>query len=203
MEKENIQKYKNKAKASFKTKKNLFVFYLAINKELKISDLSFDEFKITDNLVKLYTSEYWQQELDYTINGLKISEIEKRINIIENENIELFTQLEKEYIASFSNIFPESDFDKLLLINECHYCKITVDEIEQLGNRKLLFKKNLRGWNLEIDRINSNYEYFPENCVMSCYWCNNAKTDEFTEAEFLKIGVEIKKIWKDRLNDFR
>jgi len=34
---------------------------------------------------------------------------------------------------------------------------------------------------------------------MVCYWCNNAKTDEFTEEEFSKIGREIRNIWDDRL----
>lgn len=34
---------------------------------------------------------------------------------------------------------------------------------------------------------------------MACYWCNNAKTDEFTAEEFKEIGKEIRKIWDVRL----
>lgn len=193
------QKYQTKAKDSFKTKINLFLFQAAITKQLNFTKNDFEKFKITDELVKCYTSEYWQQELDYSIYGLKIPEIENAIKLLEKESIEILKELEKEYINTFSRIFPESDFDKLLSKNECHYCKITIEEIEKLGDNKLLYKKNLRGWNFEIDRLNSNFEYTPHNCVMSCYWCNNAKTDEFSETEFLKIGASIRKVWEERL----
>jgi len=64
----------------------------------------------------------------------------------------------------------------------------------------MLFKKSERGWNLEIDRKNSNYEYTKDNCVMCCYWCNNAKTDEFTYPEFKEIGLAFKQVWDKRLS---
>ena len=198
MNNETRQKFKTKAKDSFKTKKNLFLFHTAISKQLNFTKSDFEKFKITDDLVKCYSAEYWQQETDYQINGLEISEIESTINVIEKKYTDIIKELETDYVDSFSKIFPEEDFEKLLSVRECHYCKITIGEIEELGNRKLLYKKTLRGWNLEIDRLNSNFEYTPKNCVMSCYWCNNAKTDEFTEAEFLKIGAEIKKVWENR-----
>ncbi|MCK9206401.1 MAG: hypothetical protein M0P66_04740 [Salinivirgaceae bacterium] len=198
MKNEYLQKYKAKAKDSFKTKKNLFLSHSVINGEIEFNKRDFENFDISSDLVKCYTSEYWQQELDYPIKGLKISEIETAINVIEKNYADLIKELEKDYLDSFSKVFPETDFEELLSEKECHYCKITVDEIDKLGIRKLLYKKALRGWNLEIDRLNSNFEYFPKNCVMSCYWCNNAKTDEFSEAEFFKIGAEIKKVWEDR-----
>jgi len=72
-------------------------------------------------------------------------------------------------------------------------------KINQLAINRKLYKKNERGWKLEIDRINSNLEYKPNNCVMACYWCNNAKTDEFTYEEFKEIGKEIRKVWETRL----
>jgi hypothetical protein len=46
----------------------------------------------------------------------------------------------------------------------------------------------------------ANLEYLMENCVTCCYWCNNTKTDEFSYYEFKKVGVEIEKIWHERLN---
>jgi len=70
-----------------------------------------------------------------------------------------------------------------------------------LATKRKLFKKNERGWSLEIDRKNSNLEYSKENCVMSCYWCNNAKTDEFTAEEFAVIGKAIAMVWHDRLRE--
>ena len=38
-----------------------------------------------------------------------------------------------------------------------------------------------------------------ENCVVCCYWCNNAKTDEFNYYEFIPIGKEIQRAWEARL----
>ena len=198
MKNEIQQKYKIKAKDSFRTKKNLFIFYSVINRKSEVNKHDFENFVISEDLVKCYTSEYWQQDLEYLIEGLKIAEIETAINEFEKNYVDIIKELEANYINTFSRIFPVEDFEKLLSESECHYCKISVKEVNVLGVRKLLYKKTLRGWNLEIDRLNSNFEYTPENCVMSCYWCNNAKTDEFTEAEFLKIGAEIKKVWEDR-----
>ena len=53
---------------------------------------------------------------------------------------------------------------------------------------------------MEIDRKEPNLEYTKENCVWCCYWCNNAKTDEFKYKEFKKVGAVIETIWNDRLN---
>jgi Na+-translocating ferredoxin:NAD+ oxidoreductase RNF subunit RnfB len=89
--------------------------------------------------------------------------------------------------------------EKLLDENECHYCHITIDQIKQLAEKHKIYEKTLRGWTLEIDRLNSNFEYTPDNCVMACYWCNNAKTDEFTGKEFREIGKAIRKVWDERL----
>ena len=85
---------------------------------------------------------------------------------------------------------------------ECHYCKITESEIVQLiqiSGKQLTKRK--RGHKLEIDRKQPNESYANiMNLVLSCYWCNNAKTDTFSEDEFKSIGEAIGKIWKDRLS---
>ena len=79
---------------------------------------------------------------------------------------------------------------------------ITEDMISDLIGEKQIHKKHItRGWSLEIDRKKPNHEYSEENCVWCCYWCNNAKTDEFTYKEFKKIGETIKTVWNDRLKN--
>jgi 5-methylcytosine-specific restriction endonuclease McrA len=84
---------------------------------------------------------------------------------------------------------------------ECHYCHITKAQISELIEKQQLFKKHItRGWTLEIDRKIPYLEYTEDNCVTCCYWCNNAKTDEFSYDEFKKIGIEIEKIWNERLD---
>ena len=57
-----------------------------------------------------------------------------------------------------------------------------------------------RGRKLELDRKQPELEYKDfDNIVFACYWCNNTKTDIFTEEEFKKVGEVFNEIWKDRL----
>lgn len=204
MTKEESAKYAIKAKDSFKTKKNLFVFSLAVGANHTFTYDEFNDFKITDDLVKQYTSEYWQEYEDHIISNWTIKEIAEKIKRIEANNIELLKLCEVNYVENFDDIFPKNQFVHLIRKERekgCYYCHITEGEIEKLGIKQKLNKKSFRGWSLEIDRLNSNFEYTNENCVMACYWCNNAKTDEFTKEEFLEIGKVIQQIWEKRLND--
>lgn len=83
----------------------------------------------------------------------------------------------------------------------CHYCGITQGELNKLHDIGILNKRSNRGRTLEIDRKIPNERYTNiSNLVYSCYWCNNAKTDTFTENEFMIIGKAISIIWKQRLN---
>ena len=42
-------------------------------------------------------------------------------------------------------------------------------------------------------------DYKLDNVVLACYWCNNAKTDEFSPNEFKEIARGINEVWKRRL----
>ena len=78
---------------------------------------------------------------------------------------------------------------------ECHYCSLTEEESQKIvmlgilkSNRFPLNGKITRGrargvW-LEIDRKNPKGKYSQNNCVLSCYFCNNDKSDVFNEAEY-------------------
>ncbi len=82
----------------------------------------------------------------------------------------------------------------------CHYCGITNQELESLWEKFPTLTKRNRGRKLEIDRKEPNLPYnMIDNLVFSCYWCNNAKTDTFSETEFKEIGKIINQIWKIRL----
>jgi len=61
MDNQSRQKYRIKAKDSFITKKNLFLFSIAIQEQYFFSDQAFRDFIISDDLVKIYSAEYWQQ----------------------------------------------------------------------------------------------------------------------------------------------
>ncbi len=87
----------------------------------------------------------------------------------------------------------------------CKYCSITQNEIDQLFelNQVQFTRGGKRGRNLEIDRKLSKIDYGSDfnNLVLSCYWCNNAKTDEFSYEEFKPVGVAIGNILKNRLKN--
>ena len=54
---------------------------------------------------------------------------------------------------------------------------------------------------MEIDRKAPNQEYSDDNCEPICYWCNNAKTDEFSAEEFKPIGMAIGNALRARLKN--
>jgi 5-methylcytosine-specific restriction endonuclease McrA len=83
---------------------------------------------------------------------------------------------------------------------ECHYCGITPTKLDQLHLLKIVNKQPTRGRTLEIDRKRPDEKYSDlSNLTYACYWCNNAKTDTFTEEEFMIIGAAIAIVWKKRL----
>lgn len=112
----------------------------------------------------------------------------------------LYEYLRKFYLKN-NILFSCCDFIKLISNTKCYYCGISIEQIEELGtNRKLYNKRSdTRGYSLEIDRKSPNLEYSKDNCCMACYWCNNAKTDEFSEDEFKNIAYGINITWNKRL----
>jgi hypothetical protein len=56
MTKAEFVKYRSKAKDSFKTKKNLLIFSLAIDSKHTFTINEFDSFRITESLVKQYST---------------------------------------------------------------------------------------------------------------------------------------------------
>jgi 5-methylcytosine-specific restriction endonuclease McrA len=65
------------------------------------------------------------------------------------------------------------------------------DTIDHYGH---YFRGGRRGKRLEVDRMISDQPYSPENCVLACYPCNNAKSDVFTYEEFVEIGKTIGRV---------
>lgn len=197
-------KYNKKAKDSFKTKWNLFLFECALNGKADFTILEFDDFKILDELVHIYAAKYFQYlDDDIVENQMTVKDIYKWITSLEKNKSDLKSELENQYVKNFEDVFSLHDFERFVngrdSVPRCAYCNINESIINELANKEKIFKKSQRGYSFEIDRKNSNKEYSKENCVLSCYWCNNAKTDEFTYEEFKEIGKSIEKIWKNRL----
>jgi len=78
---------------------------------------------------------------------------------------------------------------------KCHYCEIEEKTVQELVCSGYLVSKRFpsdhrltrgrsRGVWLELDRKNPLGLYSEENCVLCCYFCNNDKSDIFTEEEY-------------------
>ena len=83
----------------------------------------------------------------------------------------------------------DENIEKMIKDAQCYYCGVTIRQINQLAELGKLFTKRSRGYTMEIDQIDAFGGYTDKNCVACCYWCNNAKTDEFIKAEFKTIAA--------------
>lgn len=219
-----LNKYKSKMNDSFNSLMRLKSFKKLVE-ELKIDKkfvINADFFKalpfnedIIDIEIELYVNKYMQHVL--IIEGIERKVIERAFSAVHyltastkpktfskvntfNEVEVAFNNCKVIYEKRFNELFPKEIFYKLLFGRHCDYCGISTKEIEFLRVNNKIFSKSGRGFTLEIDRLQPNLEYSEKNCCMSCYWCNNAKTDEFSCTEFTQhIAPGIRNIWNYRL----
>ena len=209
--------YNDKLVDSLATRIQLFLFWKSFDKEvIKTEDIAnyideIEKFEIANDLANLYSNTYYQTKLkekrEILFNGKNayVDNICKNIpsktkikELLRNE----LKPLKDKYKEKFEKIFPLKEFEKMTKDETtCSYCGISLDQIKALGENKKLNNKrsDTRGYTLEIDRMLPNLEYSEKNCCMACYWCNNAKTDEFSPEEFKPIARGINKIWNKRL----
>jgi len=192
------KKYKARAEANYKAKLPIYLFHCCIKQKTPVYD-EFIKYKLDDTIIEKYATEYMQAREEEEIGGVLRDEIYYFIK--ENKENDSFKYNNKEYIIHFQEVLSINDFEQLISKEECSYCGISLKQIENLGYEGKLYNKRAytRGYSLEIDRMNPNKEYTLDNICMSCYWCNNAKTDEFTVEEFEGIARGINRIWQKRL----
>ncbi len=212
--------YESKRQDSFLTKLQIFLFTRAfdghitdyLRKDQDDIKKEFNEFKLDNEIAELYCSQYYQFETNIQIclNGKQFTIKQIVEHLMDRDKYLLSRKNLKTFLGEFHytllkdyDFIGENDFKKITENDTCSYCGISKEKISLLGdNAKLRNKRSdTRGYNLEIDRKNPNLEYTKDNCCMSCYWCNNAKTDEFTVAEFKEIAKGINMAWNSRLNE--
>lgn len=108
---------------------------------------------------------------------------------------------QKEYARAKKNLYKKEraafdSADKLAewfvekLISQkysCYYCETSIFDINKLINGGYLKTRAVRGGGLRgpVLEIDKNDEtYVPENCVLSCYYCNNDKSYTSTMNEY-------------------
>lgn len=197
---------------SFNTKLELYTFWRCCTRK-EVGSFTFSEFRwfsITDEIIELHLKAWnltGNEKL--SLDGLTMSEIDNQIESWSLNNQKIKEKLFDNYRLYFiTELFPFSEFEKIYSSDPqnrvCHYCKINDKDLEEMESYGQIRTKRSRGFSMEVDRLNSNREYRADNIVLSCYWCNNAKSDEFTEPEFHDfIGPGISKIWDQRRLRYR
>ena len=136
--------------------------------------------------------------------GFRYIKDAKHIRAVYKENYEIMKcNFFKFYKKDVWDDYETKEIEKILKPQCCYYCKIDLDDIYNLSENLELYSKRAyynRGFSFELDRKQPNKIYSPSNIVLSCYWCNNAKTDEFDEEEFEPIGDAIREAWNVRLS---
>jgi len=125
----------------------------------------------------------------------KREKIESKKNKKGITTTKIIAGFKKVTIEQFEEWFNEEVFKK-----GCHYCGTTNErslelyQMQRTGLRPDATRGGKRGKRLELDRKNPNLPYDDlKNIVWCCYWCNNAKSNFFTEDEFKPIALAIGK----------
>lgn len=197
-------RYKSIEDRSFETYIDLFLIrsYLD-NSSLKQATLqSFESFNYNDARIKECLKAYQLPSDNSEFQKRSLKELDKAIELWhDNHNLKDY----KEHFCK-THLISESEFMEFYGMNDqertCGYCKINEDEFGRIIDKELISTKRLstRGRTMEVDQMDPNKGYRRENLILTCYWCNNAKTDEFTYKEFIPIGESIGQIFRDRLD---
>ncbi len=111
-----------------------------------------------------------------------------------------FNRFFTKFKGYFKSILNLDTYNEIVKGSTCHYCGVSQQQVLALRERNLIRTKRKRGFVMEIDQKEPNLGYQKDNLVLSCYWCNNAKTDEFDYQEFIPISRGINLNWIKRLD---
>lgn len=133
-----------------------------------------------------------------------LREVNKSTEKFKSENKAFLKKYEVNYKTYFEDRMPFEKFDEFWNpknFRTCRYCGVNEDNIEKLKKQEKIQTKRFysRGKTMEVDKIKADGEYEVENIILACYWCNNAKTDEYNLTEFKEIARGINAVWSKRL----
>lgn len=193
-------KYQDLIERSFENQLRLLLYKCIKEEKLDfdVNDKIFNE--IDENLKKEYKKAYE--------NMGEVRSRNKKIKawINDKKNSKKYDKLKDIFKKLFSKTLSWEVFRKKYGEDSsknrcCYYCGIKETDIDQLDldgkiNTKRLY---IRGRKMEVERRDPLGDYIETNIELCCYWCNNAKSDEFTEDEFGSIKEAIKEVWEKRL----
>jgi 5-methylcytosine-specific restriction endonuclease McrA len=196
-------RYKSIKKRSFETFLDLFLVSTYIDdKSLhNANEEKFSAFGYSDERIPKALTAYQLGNFSAEFDGRPVSDLDNVVDSwYESHDLSPYKLLFQNKIIpedDFYEFYKSDDFDR-----ECNFCSIKESEIDKLILSKKINTKRLgtRGKKMEIERLKPNEGYVKDNIALCCYWCNNAKTDEFTAEEFRPIGKLIGQTLKNRLN---
>jgi 5-methylcytosine-specific restriction endonuclease McrA len=202
-------RYKAIKKREYNYLLSLFIFEKLLNTTTNNIDMKtlisseFASYKSSKQVMVEYNKFLQDRNTNKLLND-KINEEFDKLNVVKNKVG--FKQFKNELCTNYDdNFLNEDDFFEIYKKNNadrcCGYCGISESDIKNLIEDKKIQTKRLstRGESLEIDRIKPHSFYSKNNIILCCYWCNNAKTDEFELDEFEIIAKGINKVFSNRL----
>ena len=192
--------------------------YIIDFKEKQLLDLSHQPVKGARNLLSEYITQEKIAEPKNTNNHTYIGLIKKHMNIKTTAKKNIKSTIKKEYLiknklfkklkTDYNNRNRKSlnEFESFeifhdwynLLEKKCFYCGISEEQFRFIVMNGILkskrfpengeFKRGSRGYYLELDKKDSSLKYSIDNCVLSCYFCNNDKSDVFNSEEYLNFS---------------
>ena len=163
--------------------------YKEIAKKIKLKA----DAKSIDEVRKLYQSTK-KHDLVEAIKRLKsqYSGIKTRVKKAnEKKDSKQFSNL--SYWDEFKDFYNWYEKQKKV----CGYCECTIEQVSKyLSSQSKLggHKRDNRGESFEIDRLNHNSNYMDDEVILSCYICNNAKSDVIEAKGFMPVGEAIGKV---------
>lgn len=200
------QRYQAIVKRSFERHLDLFLtaqFLRSSAQALAVSPDSYRTFQPTDHEWSSYLSSHQAKSFDAAFGNGTIRELDDAIKTwwkeVGDEKFK-YEQIHREQYC-----ISQQEFHNLFASQAelcCEYCHTTETQLKTLIKAGQIQTKRLRtrGATFEIDCRNPHLGYTQGNLAICCYWCNNAKTDEFGQEEFQPVAEAMSLIWKGRLS---
>jgi hypothetical protein len=181
-----IKPYKNKVKNPLKIQVDILISFRQadfVSEYIRFKQPDPNGKNVNSDKINLITPKiewtYMPKSKEQLIEWYK-NKVNNRISGFENEN---------EFLSWYENNIKDS---------KCAYCGLSERDSQRLVHEGKL--KSLRfpiygtissgvnrGYWLEIDRKIPTGYYSIENCNPSCYFCNNDKSDVFTDSQYVEF----------------
>ena len=204
----NLKEIKAKYRAirdrAFKNYLELFqISYILKGQSLTSITLEkFKEFKLTQQVIDESIKVYQLPKGSSQHMGIEAQSFDNQIKQFDTSNKDIISNFKSEFINRVDFLIDEDNFIKFYQgVDCCGYCETSKQQFKDLIESGKIKTKRLstRGRNFEVDQIKPNKGYIGGNLILACYWCNNAKTDEFSHKEFKLIANGIGEAFRMRL----